>query len=99
MPIRDEVRNAQRALAALDAAHSRALARLDQALARRGEVMAEQDRQVAAAQAGVEAAIADMARQVSVDLTATVLGLDVAEVRRLVKSCPTATTNGNGRAR
>ena len=99
MPIRAEVRDAQRALATLDAAHRRAVARLDQALARRGAVLTEADLQVAAAQAGVEAAIADMARQVSADLTAAVLGLDVTEVRRLAKSCPTATTNGNGRAR
>lgn len=97
MPVRDEVRNAQRALATLDAAHGRAVARLDQALARRGEVMAEQDRQVAAAQAGVEAAIAEMARQLSPDLAAIVLGLDVAEVRRVAKSCPPATTNGKAR--
>ena len=99
MAVRDEVRDAQRALATLDAAHRRAVARLDQALARRTDVLAEADRQVAAAQGAVEAAIADMARQVSADLTATVLGLDVAEVRRLAKSCPTATTNTNGRAR
>jgi hypothetical protein len=99
MAVRDEVRDAQRALATLDAAHRRAVARLDQALARRGEVLAEADRRVAAARGGVEAAIADMARQVSADLTAVVLGLDVTEVRRLAKSCPTATTNGNGRTR
>ena len=99
MAVRDEVRDAQRALATLDAAHRRAVARLEQALARRGQALTEADLQVAAAQAGVEAAIADMARQVSADLTAAVLGLDVTEVRRLAKSCPTATTNGNGRAR
>ena len=98
MAVRDEVRDAQRALATLDAAHRRAVARLDQALARRGEVLAEQDRQVAVARAAVDAAIADMARQVSADLTATVLAVDVTEVRRLVKGCPPATTNGNGRA-
>ena len=99
MAVRDEVRDAQRALATLDAAHRRAVARLDQALARRTDVLAEADRQVAAAQGAVEAAIADMARQVSADLTAAVLGLGVTEVRRLAKSCPTATTNTNGRAR
>lgn len=99
MAVRDEIRDAQRALATLDAAHRRSVAHLDQTLARRGEVLAEQDRQVAAARAGVEAAIADMARQVSVDLTAVVLGLDVAEVRRLVKSCPPATANANGKTK
>ena len=98
MAVRDEVRDAQRALATLDAAHRRSVARLDQALARRGEVLAEQHRQVTAARAGVEAAIADMARQLSADLAAAVLALDVAEVRRLAKSCPPATTNRNGRA-
>lgn len=98
MAVRDEVRDAQRALATLDAAHRRSVARLDQALARRGEVLAEQDRQVTAARAGVEAAIADITRQLSADLAAAVLALDVAEVRRLAKSCPRATTNRNGRA-
>jgi hypothetical protein len=95
MAVRDEVRDAQRALAALDTAHSRAVARLDHALARRRAVLAEADRQVAVAQAGVEAAIAGMARQLSAELTASVLGLDVAEVRRLAKSCPPARSNGN----
>ncbi|MDA8292377.1 MAG: tyrosine-type recombinase/integrase [Actinomycetota bacterium] len=57
MAVRDEVRDAQRALATLDAAHRRAVARLDQALARRGEALAETDRQVAAARGGVEAAV------------------------------------------
>ena len=99
MAVRNEVRDAQRALATLDAAHRRAVARLEQALARRGQALTEADLQVAAAQAGVEAAIADMARQVSADLTAAVLGLDVTEVRRLAKSCPPSTTNGNGRTR
>ena len=41
MAVRDEVRDAQRALAILDAAHRRAVARLDQALARRSDVLAE----------------------------------------------------------
>ena len=98
MAVRDEVRDAQRALATLDAAHRRALARLDQALARRAQVLAEADRQVAVARGAVEAAIADMARQVSADLTAAVLGLDVVEVRRLARSDPPA-TNDHARAR
>ena len=98
MAVRDEVRDAQRALATLDAAHRRALARLDQALARRAQVLAEADRQVAVARGAVEAAIADMARQVSADLTAAVLGLDVVEVRRLARNAPPA-TNDHARAR
>jgi len=99
MTVRDEVRDAQRALAALDAAHGRAVARLDQALTRRKEVLVEADRQVAAAKGAVEAAIADMARQVSAELTAAVLGLEVGEVRRVVKSCPPASSAGDKRAR
>jgi hypothetical protein len=102
MPLRPEVRDAQRTLAALDAAHSRAVARLNQALARRAEVVAELDRQVAAAQAGVQEAVVAMAGEVSVELTAHVLDLDVTEVRRLVKAGSatagsTRSTNGSAR--
>ena len=93
MVIRDEVRDAQRALAALDAAHSRAVARLDDTVARRAEVLADADHQVADARTGVDAAVAGMARKVGVDLTATVLGVEVAEVRRLAKSPAAAETN------
>ena len=50
MPVRPEVREAQRLLAALDAAHAHALGRLAQAVERRAEVLAEQDRLVASAQ-------------------------------------------------
>jgi len=98
MVIRDEVRDAQRALAALDAARSRAVGRLDQAVARRAEVLADADRQVAAARAGVEVAIAEMARQVGVDLAAALAGVEPAEVRRLAKTCPPATAKVDGRA-
>jgi hypothetical protein len=94
MVVRDEVRGAQRALAALDAARSRAVGRLDQAVARRVEVLAEADRQVAAARTGVEVAIAEMARQVGVDLAAALAGVEPAEVRRMAKTCPPAKSNG-----
>ena len=98
MAVRDEVRDAQRALAALDAARSRAVARLDQAVARRAEVLAEADRQVAVARAGLDAAIAGMASRVGVDLAAALAGVEPAEVRRLAKTCPPATAKSNGRA-
>lgn len=86
MPVRPEVRDTQRTLAALDAAHRRAVALLDQAVGRRAEVLAEHERHVADAEAAVEAAVAEMADQVSVGLTAQILGLDVATIRRCVKS-------------
>jgi hypothetical protein len=100
MPLRPEVRDAQRTLATLDAAHRRAVARLNQVLARRAELIAEQDRHVAAAQAEVDNAVVDMANEVSVELTAHLLDLDVADVRRLVKArsatgSPRHNSNGN----
>ena len=85
MPVRPEVRSTQRILAALDAAHARAVAALEQALARRSEALTTHDRLVAEAQASVDAAIADMAAQVSPELTAQLLDVDVATVRRSLK--------------
>jgi hypothetical protein len=86
MPVRPELSAAQRALAILDAAHARAASTLERALVRRAEVVSEQDRQVAAAQAAVDRAVAEMAHRVSVELTAQLLGRSVNEVRRLVKA-------------
>ena len=93
MPLRPEVRDAQRTLATLDAAHRRAVYRLNQVLARRAELIARQDDHVATAQAEVDKAVAAMASEVSVELTAQLLGLDVAEVRRLVKASSAAGTH------
>ena len=88
MPVRPEVREAQRLLAALDAAHAHAVGRLAQAVERRAEVLAEQDRLVASAQEALEQAVADMANHVSVELAAQLFDLDPAEVRRLAKARP-----------
>ena len=88
MPVRPEVREAQRLLAALDAAHAHAAERLAQAVERRAEVLAEQDRLVAAAQEALEQAVADMANQVSAELAAQLCGFELAEVRRLAKAHP-----------
>lgn len=85
MPPRPEVRDTQRIIATLDAVHRRAADRLDRALARRAELLGEQDRQVAVAQAGVDQAIVEMAKRLSVELSAQVLGLDPGEVRRLAR--------------
>lgn len=100
MPLRPEVRDAQRTLATLDAAHRRAVARLNQVLARRAELIAQQDDHVAAAQAELDKAVVAMASEVSVELTAHLLDLDVADVRRLVKArcaagSPRHNSNGN----
>ena len=86
MPVRDEVRRTQRTLAALDAAHTRASTRLDQARALRVEVLAEADVADAAAQEGVEAAVAQMAAGVGVELTSQMLGVETTEVRRIAKA-------------
>jgi hypothetical protein len=88
MSIRPQVRQAQRAIAALDAAHRQAAARLEEALARRAEVIADQDHLVSVAQAASGRAVADMAPQLSAELGAQLLGLEPAEVRRLAKAYP-----------
>ena len=99
MPSRPQVRNAQRTLAALDAAHSRAVARLDQALARRAELVAEQDRHVARAQVCVDQAVVAMANEVSADLAAQLLDLPVSAVRRLIRASATMQNTSNGGVR
>ena len=88
MPVRPEVRDAQRLLAALDNAHAHAVGRLAQAVERRAEVLAEQDRLVATAQEALEQAVADMANQGSVELASQLFDLGPAEVRRLAKAHP-----------
>ena len=86
MPVRPELFAAQRALAALDAAHARAASELDRAITHRAEIVSEQDRHVAAVRARVDRAVAEMAHQVSVELTARLLGLSVNRVKRLAKA-------------
>ena len=88
MPVRPEVREAQRRLAALDTAHAHAVGRLAQVVERRAEVLAEQDRLVATAQEALEQAVADMANQVSIELASQLYELGPAEVRRLAKARP-----------
>jgi phage shock protein A len=88
LPVRPEVREAQGLLAALDTAHAHAVGRLAQAVERRAEVLAEQDRLVASAQEAVDQAVADMANQVSVELASQLFDLGPTEVRRLAKARP-----------
>jgi hypothetical protein len=88
MPVRSEVRQAQRTIASLDAAHRQAAGRLDQALARRAEAIGEQDHLVSLAQGALDRAVADMANGVSAELAAQLFGLGLAEVRRVAKAYP-----------
>jgi hypothetical protein len=94
MPVRPELSAAQRALAVLDTAHARAAAALERSIAHRAEVVAEQDRQVTAAQAAVDRAVADMANNISAELAARLLGLSVNDVRRLAKRHVPTTAGG-----
>ena len=102
MPVRPELSAAQRALAVLDAAYARAAAALERSIAHRAEVVAEQDRRVAAAQTAVDRSVGEMANNISVELTARLLGLSVNDVRRLAKrNAPSASggvaeCGGNG---
>lgn len=93
MPLRPEVRETQRFLAALDATYTRATTRLNRALACRAAVLAEQDRKVATARADVERAVAEMAYQVSIELTVQLLGLEPGDVRRMARTYPPATVS------
>jgi hypothetical protein len=95
MAVRDTVREAQRRLAALDDAYTRAVTNFDRTSARRTEVFAEHDNLVALAQEEVERTVTAMAIEIGADLTATLLGLDAAHVRHLAKARKRA-ANMNG---
>ena len=86
MAVRDAVRDAQRRLAALDGAYTRAVTNFERTCARRAEVLAEQNSLVAVAQGEVERIVGEMAVEIGADLTATLLGLDAARVRHLAKA-------------
>ena len=86
MATSEAVRNYRHLLGQLAGAHEKARARLEAVQAKRSEVIAAQDQLVAAAASGVDRAVVDMAQGVGPELTAGVLGLDVVEVKRLVKS-------------
>jgi hypothetical protein len=85
MTSKDTVRLYQSAIARHAADHSRAVARLRQAVARRAQLAAAQDEAVATAQHAVDQTVIGMAHALGVDLTADLLDLDVGEVRRLVR--------------
>jgi len=82
---RERLRDHHAAAAKAVAAHSASLARLDAAISRRAEVVAGQDALVATASAELAAAVAAVAQVMGVDIAADVLGLSIAEVRRMTK--------------
>ncbi len=65
------------------------------ALARRAETVAEQDQLVAMAQDALDRAVAAMANQVSAEFAAQLLGVELAEVRRLAKLYPPVATGNH----
>jgi hypothetical protein len=85
LKVRSTVKEYQRRLTQLDADHFRAQDRLEVVRRKRAEVVAEQDRFVTAAEEQVNAAIAAMAEEVGPEVTAALLDIDPADVRRLVR--------------
>jgi hypothetical protein len=83
---RQRLRDHQAAAAKVVAAHSASLVRLEAAMSRQAQVMAEQDALVAAANAQVTAAVVAAVQVLGVEVAATVLDLTKAEVRRMTKS-------------
>lgn len=90
MALPDHVKHAQRRIATLDGVYRRALERLGAAEDRRTEVLDDADRQVKVARDRAEAAVAEMARQLSVSLTAELVGMPAREVRRIARTHPAA---------
>jgi hypothetical protein len=80
------VRDYQRALARLVNDHERALTRLANAEGRREQAIAAHGEKVAAAKRGVDQTVATMAGELGAELTASLLDLDVRDVRRLVRT-------------
>jgi hypothetical protein len=79
------VKDYQQKLATLAAAHAAAQRQLEAATARRAAAVARHDGLVADAEGAVRQAVVDMAAGVGVELTAQVLGVEVADVRKLAK--------------
>ena len=87
---RERLRDHQAAAAKAVAVHGAALVRLDTAICRRAEVLAAQDALVATASAEVAAAVSAVAQVMGVDLAAAMLDLPKAEVRLATKSAKAA---------
>jgi hypothetical protein len=82
---RERLRRHQAAAAKAIAVYSASLSRLDTINSRRAKVVAEQDALVASANAEVAAAVVAVTHVMGAALTASVLDLSKAEVRRMTK--------------
>ena len=85
MVTRDTVKDLQRLIAKLDAAHDVAQTQLQAARRCRAEVLAAQDAAVSDAERSVDEAAVAMAVEVGPELAGNLLGRDVSEMRRLMK--------------
>ncbi len=86
MPARESIRNAQKLIATLDGRHSRAKAGLELAQTKRANAIKNLDHLVKIAQAQVNQAIVDMANCIGVDMTSSLLNLEISNVQKLVKT-------------
>jgi hypothetical protein len=78
MVARDTVRDAHSAGSPHSTAPTRAVTNYDRTFARRAEVLTEHDSLLVLAQEELGRTVATMAAEISADLTATLLGLDIA---------------------
>ncbi|MGH9128905.1 MAG: hypothetical protein ACRDY2_08055 [Acidimicrobiales bacterium] len=87
----EAVKDYQRRLAQLAAAHAKAEARWQAATARRAEVAAAQDRLVADAEEAMNHSVAELATIFGAEVAAKVAGLEPTEVRRMSRAGPAMT--------
>ena len=90
LPARERLRDHQAAAVKAVSAHSAALARLEAVTSRRTEVLAAQDGLVATAKAEVTVAVVTAAKVMGADVTANLLDVSKAEVRRAMKAAQLA---------
>lgn len=94
---RERLREHQATTARSVAAYSAALARLQAAVHRRTEVVAQHDALVAATTAEAEAAGAEVACLMGVDAAVTVLDLSKGEVRRILREASHGERRGHSK--
>lgn len=82
---RERLREHHSAAAKAVAKHSTALVHLDTVAARRQKLVAQQDALVTTAQNQVDAAVAEAANIMGIEVAAAVLNLSKSEVQRLVR--------------
>ena len=80
------VREYQLRLSSLASSHQKSVLQFEAAQAKRTNILCLQNELVKKAELAVNKAVAEMALGVGPELTANVLGLDLSEVRRLMKS-------------